>query len=113
MLRSPLSLFRAAAVSLASLRHFFAPLPAKADAGFQQWVAGFYSTAAKSGISAGTYSAAFRGVTAPDPVVLEKARFQPEFTTKVWDYLDSRVNPYTIAKGREMGAQHARTLCSH
>jgi lytic murein transglycosylase len=55
-------------------------------------------------------TAAFRGVTAPDPVVLEKARFQPEFTTKVWDYLDSRVNPYTIAKGREMQARHARTL---
>jgi membrane-bound lytic murein transglycosylase B len=67
----------------------------------------------KSGISAGNLQcAAFRGVTAPDPRVLEKARFQPEFTTKVWDYLDSRVNPYTIAKGREMQARHARTLAA-
>jgi membrane-bound lytic murein transglycosylase B len=83
---------------------FLPSMSAKADAGFQKWVAGFYSTAAKAGISRSTYNTAFRGVTAPDPVVLEKARYQPEFTTKVWDYLDSRVNPYTIAKGREMGS---------
>jgi len=87
-----------------------APIPAQADAGFQKWVSGFYSTAAKSGITRATYEKAFNGVTTPDPKVLEKARYQPEFTTKVWDYLDSRVNPYTIAKGREMASQHARTL---
>lgn len=110
MLRSPLSLVCVIAVSLAA--GVSNPVPAKADAGFQQWVAGFYGTAAKSGISRSTYNAAFNGVTTPDPRVLEKARFQPEFTTKVWDYLDSRVNPYTIAKGREMQARHARTLAA-
>jgi membrane-bound lytic murein transglycosylase B len=110
MLRSPLSLLCATAVSLAI--GIAAPTPAKADAGFRQWVASFYSTAAKSGITRATYNAAFNGVTTPDPRVLEKARFQPEFTTKVWDYLDSRVNPYTIAKGREMQARHARTLAA-
>jgi membrane-bound lytic murein transglycosylase B len=80
---------------------------------FQQWVAGLLQHGRKSpALSKATYNAAFRGVTAPDPRVLEKARFQPEFTTKVWDYLDSRVNPYTIAKGREMQARHARTLAA-
>ena len=29
------------------------------------------------------------------------ATFQPEFTTQIWDYLDSRVNPYTVRIGRE------------
>jgi membrane-bound lytic murein transglycosylase B len=110
MIRSPINLVCAAIVSLAAA--FAASSPAKADAGFQKWIAGFYSTAAKAGISKSTYNAAFRGVTAPDPRVLEKARFQPEFTTKVWDYLDSRVNPYTIGKGREMEARHARTLAA-
>jgi membrane-bound lytic murein transglycosylase B len=89
-----------------------APHQAYADAGFRQWVADFYGTAAKSGITRETYNMAFQGVTSPDPSVLEKARYQPEFTTKIWDYLDSRVNPYTIAKGREMGARHARTLAA-
>lgn len=110
MLRSPRNIARAAGLCL--FAGVLIPLPAHADAGFQQWVSSFYSTAAKSGISRSTYEQAFKGITTPDPVVLEKARFQPEFTTKVWDYLDSRVNPYTIAKGREMAARHARTLAA-
>ncbi|KJS14982.1 MAG: lytic transglycosylase [Hoeflea sp. BRH_c9] len=110
MLRSPRNIALAAGFSL--FAGVLAPLPAHADAGFQQWVSSFYSTAAKSGISRSTYEQAFKGITAPDPAVLEKARYQPEFTTKVWDYLDSRVNPYTVAKGREMAARHAKTLAA-
>ncbi|MEQ8482593.1 MAG: lytic murein transglycosylase [Hoeflea sp.] len=110
MLRSPIRFVCAAALSLSAL--VSVPHSANADAGFRQWVADFYGTAAKSGITRETYNMAFRGVTSPDPSVLEKARYQPEFTTKVWDYLDSRVNPYTIAKGREMGARHANTLAA-
>ncbi len=59
--------------------------PASADAGFQRWVASFKQTAAQSGVSGATYDRAFRGVTAIDPEVLEKARHQPEFTAPVWD----------------------------
>lgn len=110
MLRSPRKIVFAAALGL--MTGFAAPLPARADAGFQNWIADFYSTAAKSGISRATYDKAFNGISSPDPAVLEKARYQPEFTTKVWDYLDSRVNPYTIDKGREMAARHARTLAA-
>ncbi|MCY0096561.1 lytic murein transglycosylase [Hoeflea ulvae] len=110
MIRSPRNFARAAGLCL--FAGILAPLPAHADAGFRQWVSSFYSTAAKSGISRSTYEKAFNGVTTPDPEVLEKARYQPEFTTKVWDYLDSRVNPYTIAKGREMAARHAKTLAA-
>ena len=108
MIRSPSKFVRTASLCLFTAA--LSPLSAHADAGFQKWVSGFYGTAAKSGISRSTYDKAFSGVTAPDPAVLEKARYQPEFTTKVWDYLDSRVNPYTIAKGREMQSQHKRTL---
>jgi membrane-bound lytic murein transglycosylase B len=78
---------------------------ALADAGFQKWIAGFRATAAQSGISRATYDRAFRGVTAPDPEVLEKARYQPEFTAPVWDYFDNRVNEDTIRTGREMARQ--------
>ena len=79
--------------------------PALADAGFQKWVAGFRSVAAQNGISGATYDRAFRGVNAPDPEVLEKARFQPEFTAPVWDYFDNRVHEDSIAVGRQMARQ--------
>ena len=64
---------------------------ASADAGFRKWIDGFYSVAAKSGISRSTYNAVFNGVTTPDELVIERANYQPEFTSKVWDYLDARV----------------------
>lgn len=83
---------------------------ALADAGFQRWINDFYSVAAKSGISRSTYAAAFSGVTTPDPTVIEKARSQPEFTTKIWDYLDSRVNPWTVDNGNLMERRHGRLL---
>ncbi|MDM9620685.1 lytic transglycosylase [Rhizobium sp. AC44/96] len=89
-----------------------APLNAKADQRFQKWIADFYQTAAQSGISKATYRKAFAGVTDPDPTVLEKAAYQPEFTTKIWDYVDSRVNPYTVQIGRKMAAKHATTLAA-
>ncbi len=87
-----------------------APNNAKADVRFQKWIANFYQTAAQSGISKATYQKAFSGVSEPDPTVLEKATYQPEFTSKIWDYVDSRVNPYTVEIGRKMAARHAKTL---
>jgi len=96
------SLIRAAGLAL------ILALPAGtalADAKFQRWVADFRGVAAQSGISRATYDRAFRGVTAPDPEVLEKARYQPEFTAPVWDYFDNRVNENTVRTGREMARQ--------
>ncbi|MCP8894253.1 lytic murein transglycosylase [Shinella daejeonensis] len=85
---------------------------ARADSGFQKWIANFYATAAENGISKATYQKAFSGVKTPDPLVLEKAAYQPEFKHKIWDYLDSRVNPYTVRTGQEMAKKHARTLAA-
>jgi len=89
-----------------------APLNAKADQRFQKWIADFYQTAAQNGISKATYRKAFSGVSDPDPTVLEKAAYQPEFTTKIWDYVDSRVNPYTVQIGRQMAVKYASALNS-
>ena len=77
---------------------------------FQQWISDFYRTAAQNGIKRSVYEHAFNGVTSPDPAVLEKARYQPEFTSEIWDYLDARVNPLTIANGQQMAQQHQQTL---
>ncbi len=86
------------------------PLNAQADAGFKRWVADFYETAAKSGITRSTYQKAFAGISEPDPEALQKAQYQPEFKSQIWEYLDSRVNPYTVQVGRQMAARHGGTL---
>lgn len=85
---------------------------AAANGGFQQWLDDLYSEVSKEGISRATWSTAFTGVTEPDPLVLEKANFQPEFTTAIWDYLDSRVNPLAIDKGRKMAKVNASILAA-
>lgn len=85
---------------------------AAADGGFKQWLDDFYSEVSREGISRATWDAAFTGVTEPDPQVLEKAKYQPEFTTEIWDYLDSRVNPLAVDKGRKMAKVHTATLAA-
>ncbi|WP_336057529.1 lytic murein transglycosylase [Nitratireductor sp. CH_MIT9313-5] len=75
--------------------------PAFADAGFQRWIRDFRSVATSQGISGAVYDQAFRGVTAPDPTVLEKARYQPEFRAEAWEYFDNRVQEAAIAEGRQ------------
>ena len=84
--------------------------PVLADAGFERWIASFRQTAADNGISRTTYDRAFRGVTSVDPEVLEKARFQPEFTAPVWDYFDNRVHENSVQVGRAMARKYKATL---
>jgi membrane-bound lytic murein transglycosylase B len=86
-----------------------APVTA-ADGGFKQWLNDFRLTAEKEGIRRNTLDFAFTGVDEPEPAVLERANFQPEFTTEIWDYLDARVNPLSIDKGRKMAQANAATL---
>lgn len=93
------SVMTAASLSLAML---MPAGPAFADAGFRQWVAGFRATAVQGGVSGAVYDRAFRGIDEPDPVVLEKARTQPEFTAPAWDYFDNRVHDQSVAVGQQM-----------
>ena len=98
------------AASLVAVSLLLGAAPAWADPGFQKWIDKFQATALKQGISSATYQKAFKGVSEPDPDVLSKANFQPEFKTAIWDYADSRVNPYTVGIGREMLAKHGKLL---
>jgi len=93
------SVIAAASLSLALL---MPAGPAFADAGFRQWVAGFRATAVQSGVSGALYDQAFRDIRDIDPVVLEKARTQPEFTAPAWDYFDNRVHDQSVAVGQQM-----------
>ncbi len=77
---------------------------------FKEWLDSFYSVAAENGITRATYDRAFAGVTTPDEKVLEKAAYQPEFTTEIWDYLDARVNPVSIINGRIMAGVYKKLL---
>ncbi|MBL8580352.1 MAG: lytic murein transglycosylase [Mesorhizobium sp.] len=97
-----------AAAAAISLGLFVSPV--LAEAGFERWVASFRQTAAENGISRSTYDRAFKGVDSIDPEVLEKARFQPEFTAPVWDYFDNRVHEDSVATGRAMAKKYKATL---
>lgn len=77
------------------------PTQANADAGFIKWINSFASVATKNGIKRSTYKAVFKDVRTIDEEVLTKARYQPEFTSKVWDYLDSRVTSWTVETGQK------------
>lgn len=91
-----------ATVALAMLVSGLSAGNASADAGFRKWVAGFRNTAIQNGVTPSTFDLAFKGVNEPDPVVLEKARYQPEFTDPVWNYIDNRVNEESVATGQSM-----------
>lgn len=78
------------------------PDMALADKKFEAWIDGFYNYARTKGISKSVYKSAFKGITSPDPEILELTRYQPEFTQEMWMYFDPRVNDKSISKGREM-----------
>ncbi len=86
--------------------------PAHADTGFRAWIQNFRGEAISQGITASVYDDAFRGVSEPDLLVLEKANYQPEFKAEVWEYLDSRVQERAITNGQVMLQQYAKELAS-
>ena len=96
----------------AALFMTLAPSFAFADAGFQKWIGAFYPEAVKAGITRQTFESAFSGITEPDHDVLQKAQFQPEFTTAIWDYLDTRVNTFTVRNGQNVENRYMRPLTS-
>lgn len=96
---------------------FFCPLlfspvasAAEVEQSFAQWLEAFYPVAAEQGIERTTFDRTFAGITEPDPDVLKKAAYQPEFTTEIWDYLDARITPGSVDNGRIMSRVYSATL---
>ena len=81
---------------------------AHADA-FDRYVSTMRAQARKRGIKTSVFNRAFRGVR-PNPEVLKSARYQPEFRSPVWAYLDKRVSDTRIANGRAKQQRHASLL---
>lgn len=75
---------------------------------FHDWVGELRREALAEGIGAATFDRAFAGL-APIERVIELDRKQPEFTQTFWQYLDKRVTPERIERGRAQLADH-RTL---
>ncbi len=76
---------------------------------FQQWLGDLRSEALAAGISAGTLDRALARVRPIDRVV-ELDRRQPEFTRTFWRYLNKRVTPERIRRGREELAKNTPLL---
>ena len=78
-------------------------------ASFDDWLASFRAEALGRGISAETLDRAFADVTMI-PRVLELDQRQPEFVQTFWRYLDARVTPARVDRGREMLVAYASLL---
>lgn len=75
------------------------PVVAQPIGSFEQFLATMRQEAIAAGVSAGSYDAMTQGLT-PDPRVPQLVESQPEFTTPVWDYIDTRVSSGRIERGR-------------
>lgn len=81
--------------------------PALAQSDFSGFLAGLKPEAVASGVSASAYDALTSGLT-PDPRVPKLVETQPEFTTPVWDYIETRVNAGRISRGEAALERNAR-----
>jgi len=80
-----------------------------ADPDFAAWLTALRAEAIEQGISSATLDGALDGVE-PLADVIERDRRQPEFTTTFWNYLDRRVTPTRIERGRMLLAQNEELL---
>ncbi|MGI9385618.1 MAG: lytic murein transglycosylase, partial [Methyloligellaceae bacterium] len=69
------------------------------EAAYRRFVKSFWATARKRGISRDLYNRAFKGLK-PDPVVVKKNAYQPEFVLSAAQYLSLTVSDTRIEKGR-------------
>jgi len=76
---------------------------------FQDWLQDVRREAAAAGISSATLDAALSDL-APIERIVELDRRQPEYTQTFWAYLDKRVTPERIARGRALLAEHGDLL---
>lgn len=78
---------------------------------FDSFVAGFRNKALAAGVSGAVYDATMGGLT-PDPRVPGLVSTQPEFTTPMWDYIEGRVTPGRIERGKAATARHSALFTS-
>jgi membrane-bound lytic murein transglycosylase B len=75
--------------------------PASAETRYERFVRTFWASAKKAGVSRATYDKAFAGLV-PDPEVLKKNAYQPEFKIPPAHYVILAVTDTRIRVGKEM-----------
>lgn len=85
--------------------------PALAQADFAGFLQSLRSEAVASGVNGATYDALTQGLT-PDPRVPNLVETQPEFTTPVWDYIDTRISAGRIQRGQAALERNAALFSS-
>src|SRR5262245_30635466 len=83
--------------------------PARGRSPFPQWVDCFRPRAMARGVSEATYTHVMGGLK-PDTSVYALDRSQPEFTEKLWQYLNRRVSDWRITEGRAKAKGYAALL---
>ena len=78
-------------------------------AGFEHWVAAFRDHALKRGVSAETYARVMSAVT-PDMSVFAQFHAQPEFTEKLWQYINRRCSDWRVITGKARARDHGALL---
>ena len=83
--------------------------PANAQTRYERFVKSFWGSARKAGVSRKTYDRAFAGLT-PDPVVVRKNAYQPEFKLPPSQYLVAAVTDTRIELGKERAKEYKSEL---
>ena len=66
---------------------------------FAEFLKAFEAKAVEAGVSRQVYRSATAGLS-PDPNIPKLVETQPEFTTPIWDYLDTRITDGRISRGK-------------
>lgn len=82
-----------------------APTLAQPQESFSAFLDKFRAEAVAAGVDGQLYDAITSQLT-PDPRVPSLVETQPEFTTPIWDYLDTRINNGRIERGKAALGRH-------
>ena len=76
---------------------------------FHRWVVRFRVYAERRGIPRATYDRVM-GAVVPDMSVFKSLHAQPEFTEKLWQYINRRCSQWRVITGRQRAKQYAALL---
>lgn len=77
--------------------------------GFDTWLAGFRAELTDEGVSEAIIASMLDGLQ-PNPVVLERDAYQPEFVRPVWQYLQGAVSEQRVTQGQAAQGRVLATL---
>jgi membrane-bound lytic murein transglycosylase B len=98
--------------TLGALSFFAAGSAARAQrssTSFDHWVAAFRARALARGVSGDTYDRVMKGLK-PDTTVYQENSAQPEFTEKLWQYINRRCSAHRVMTGKARAREYEALL---